>query len=370
MVRALLAYTTFEAGALPSLMRLRRPAAKEQPRSGGAASLVVADFVELECTSGRGSAQWCSLLDFVELCDPSLCWTVRFWFGYRVAEWRAEESEAEPWWRGESDTARCADAELPPSDGEHEDDRREASERAQDERACSQAECSQASDDLGEQSEEEPRVAVIAAMAAAAKARKRKGQSFECLASRRAGRYALRFHLVFKDGGAKKRSQFQITCDHHPPEVLLNKAGKQASRTNWHAAKHSVCMATSRRMRERKPLFENWSNGFAPGRVCTRDWNIRVCVTRTSAAARATQMMKSAALLPPSRAEGRRSAMGRVRPLALEVASLRALLARLRRVTLQLVHLRPLLRSRPRIGVGSAGVITMRQIASGTEFCS
>jgi hypothetical protein len=143
-----------------------------------------------------------------------------------VAEWRAEESEAEPWWRGESDTAGCTDAELPPSDGENEDDRREASERAQDERACSQAECSQASDDLGEQSEEEPRVAVIAAMAAAAKARKRKGQSFECLASRRAGRYALSFHLVFKDGSAKKRSQFQITCDHHPPEVLLNKAGK------------------------------------------------------------------------------------------------------------------------------------------------
>ena len=223
---ALLAYTTFEAGALPSLLRLRRPAAKEQPRSGVAASLVVADFVELECTSGRGSAQWCSLLDFVELCDPSLCWTVRFWTGYRVAEWRAEESEAEPWWRGESDTAGCADAELPPSDGENEDDRREASERAQDERACSQAECSQASDDLGEQSEEEPRVAAITAMAAAAKARKRKGQSFECLASRRAGRYALSFHLVFKDGSAKKRSQFQITCDHHPPEVLLNKAGK------------------------------------------------------------------------------------------------------------------------------------------------
>ena len=67
---------------------------------------------------------------------------------------------------------------------------------------------------------------MIAAMAAAAKARKRKGQSFECLASRRAGRYALSFHLVFKDGSAKKRSQFQITCDHHPPEVLLNKAGK------------------------------------------------------------------------------------------------------------------------------------------------
>ena len=223
---ALLAYTTFEAGALPSLLRLRRPAAKEQPRSGGAASLVVADFVELECTSGRGSAQWCSLLDFVELCDPSLCWTVRFWIGYRVAEWRAEESEAEPWWRGESDTAGCADAELPPSDGENEDDRREASERAQDERACSQAEWSQASDDLGEQPEEEPRVAAITAMAAAAKARKRKGQSFECLASRRAGRYALSFHLVFKDGSAKKRSQFQITCDHHPPEVLLNKAGK------------------------------------------------------------------------------------------------------------------------------------------------
>ena len=62
--------------------------------------------------------------------------------------------------------------------------------------------------------------------------------------------------------------------------------------------------------------------------------------------------------------------MGRVRPLALQVASLMAVLARLRRVTLQLVHLRPLLRSRPRIGVGSAGVITMRQIASGTEFCS
>ena len=130
---ALLAYATFEAGALPSLLRLRRPAAKEQPRSGGAASLVVADFVELECTSVRGSAQWCSLLDFVELCDPSLCWTVRFWIGYRVAEWRAEESEAEPWWRGESDTAGCADAELPPSDGENEDDRRKASERAQDE---------------------------------------------------------------------------------------------------------------------------------------------------------------------------------------------------------------------------------------------
>ena len=64
---ALLAYTTFEAGAFPSLLRLRRRAAKEQPRAGGAsspaveASLAVADAVELECTSVRGSAQWCSL---------------------------------------------------------------------------------------------------------------------------------------------------------------------------------------------------------------------------------------------------------------------------------------------------------------------
>ena len=209
-----IAYTTFEAGALPSLLRLRRPAAKERP------SLRVGDIVQLECACFRGSAQWCSLFDFVELCDPSVCWTVRFWIGHNVADNNPEESEAEPWWRGDADAANCAHAaEIPPSDGELEEDRREASER-QEER--SQEECSQGSDDLGEQSEEEPQ---IAAMAAAANARKRRGQWFDCRASKRAGRYALRFHLVFKDGDPKKRSQFQITCDHHEPDVLVNKAG-------------------------------------------------------------------------------------------------------------------------------------------------
>ena len=91
-------------------------------------------------------------------------------------------------------------------------------------------------------------------MATAAKARKRRGQWFNCIASRRAGRRALRFHLVFKDGGAKKRSQFQITCDHHEPDVLVNKAGKPYKL----ACRKTLgvhCMATTRRMRE--TLFEN-----------------------------------------------------------------------------------------------------------------
>ncbi len=121
-------------------------------------------------------------------------------------------------------------------------------------------------------------------------------------------------------------------------------------------------------------MFDNGSTVFTPDRVCTRVRHIKLCVKRTSALARAppqpTQMRKSAALPPEKRPETRRSAMGRVRPRAHQVASPRVLLARLRRVTLQLVPLRPLLSSRPGIGVGSARVITRRQFARSTKFCS
>ncbi len=100
--------------AMPTWLRLR------QPRSGDAASLVVGDGVKLECILVQGMHRWCCLMDLIELCDPSLCWTARFWIANCVVDGRAEDSEAEPWWGGAGDTAKYKDAKLPPNDDENE----------------------------------------------------------------------------------------------------------------------------------------------------------------------------------------------------------------------------------------------------------
>jgi hypothetical protein len=222
------AYTTFEIGAMPSLLRL------QQARSGAAAPLVVGDGVKLECMSVQGTARWHCLMDFVELCGPSLCWTARLWIASCGIDGCAEDSEAEPWWGGAGDTARYKDAELPPSDDENEGV------------ACAVspgdlAECSSQTSDASDiasvnsvNSDEDPVEAAVAAMTANTMKRKKRGHMFEVRASRKAGRYALTFHLVFKQN-SKGHKSFQITCDHHEPTKWW---GRMESRTNCNAAKH------------------------------------------------------------------------------------------------------------------------------------
>jgi hypothetical protein len=54
--------------------------------------------------------------------------------------------------------------------------------------------------------------------------RRRTGELFHCIASRRAGQHALTFRLTYKEG--KKSRQFQATCEHHPPERFANAKGR------------------------------------------------------------------------------------------------------------------------------------------------
>ncbi len=233
---ALVAYQTFESGALPSLLLLRRHATSEEPlrgcpsSTGDSAPSLVAEGTLLETVEIGGLAGWCAFAEFAEQCDPALRWTARFWtvaspsgFDRQAVAVTplSDASEMECWWQGRPDVARVADAKLPPSDSEEE--RSPTADQASDEGAPSPAECLMSPEEPEEVVEVEPQEE---AMAAAAKARQRRGEWFDCLASRRAGRYALRFHLIFKAGGAKQRPQFQITCEHHEPDVLLNKNGK------------------------------------------------------------------------------------------------------------------------------------------------
>ena len=59
---ALLAYTTFEAGALPSLLRLRRPAAKEQPAAQSVSPRLRGNLGEYHCLPVATLSGLCFLL--------------------------------------------------------------------------------------------------------------------------------------------------------------------------------------------------------------------------------------------------------------------------------------------------------------------
>ena len=217
VVWALVVYTTFESGAQPSLLRLRPRRASSQVAIGCSQPPV------LECLVTGGMAPWCSFADVVEQCDPALAWTLQRWAASSFTDLAvtishaSETSDTElPWWRGNADVEKVKKAsEFPLSDSE------EGEEPWQEQK--SPADHSDVSDGFVEAEDGLPAVDEIASSAK----HHRRGQRFDCLASHRAGRFALSFLLTYKAGSDKKRPQFQITCDHHEPDVLLNKRGSQ-----------------------------------------------------------------------------------------------------------------------------------------------
>ncbi len=240
----LLAWHSFEVGSLPTALCLRCVASGSSPGSSVPMEGSDADASPLEVSlHPRGSPGhgWVSCLFFLEECDSEQICTVRFWTLLSDdqpnrsvrASLAGEDAKMPPliWWRGRDDISAAhrprEPNELASSGSDSDSEPPPPPPPAAASAAALAPEVQGAVAPPGEGSPGDS--GLLGKIKATRKERLRSGIDFSCKAMRAAGREALEFRLVYKEGGVGKKPSYQVTCRHHVPEAFVNRNGRPYS---------------------------------------------------------------------------------------------------------------------------------------------